>query len=174
MDLERDEFLKKPVRIEVPFKDLKIARTVLEWDFLIKVPLMKAYNETLITCNLKNLKGTMPRSMKTAFHSVNLHKAIAQLNSVVLPHLIIVDGLQGDLHSESGYDPVVMDRIILAYCVTNNLTFYWNLECYDIMKTAAPRDPLIFRGASADYEAKSSGNILWGSSPARMEKQMIL
>jgi len=28
--------------------------------------------------------------------------------------LIIVDGLQGDLHSESGHDPVVMDRMILG------------------------------------------------------------
>jgi hypothetical protein len=52
--------------------------------------------------------------MKTAFHGVNLHKAIAQLNSVLIPHLIIVDGLQGDLHSESGRDPVVMDRMILG------------------------------------------------------------
>jgi hypothetical protein len=75
---------------------------------------MKAHNETLITCSLKNLKGTLSRSMKTAFHGVNLHKAIAQLNSVLIPHLIIVDGLQGDLHSESGHDPVVMDRMILG------------------------------------------------------------
>jgi uncharacterized protein (DUF362 family) len=114
VDLERDEFVKKPVRIEGPFKSLEVARTVLECDFFINVPLMKAHNETLITCSLKNLKGTMPRSMKTAFHGVNLHKAIAQLNSVLLPHLIIVDGLQGDLHSEGGHDPVVMDRIILG------------------------------------------------------------
>jgi hypothetical protein len=28
--------------------------------------------------------------------------------------LIIVDGIQGDLHSESGHDPVAMDRIILG------------------------------------------------------------
>ncbi len=114
IDLERDEFVKKPVRMEGPFKSLEIARTVLECDFLINVPLMKAHNETLITCSLKNLKGTMPRSMKTAFHGVNLHKAIAQLNSVLIPQLIIVDGLQGDLHSESGHDPVVMDRIVLG------------------------------------------------------------
>jgi uncharacterized protein (DUF362 family) len=114
VDLERDEFVKKPVRIEGPFKSVEIARTVLESDFFINVPLMKAHNETLITCSLKNLKGTMPRSMKTAFHGVNLHKAIAQLNSVLIPHVIIVDGLQGDLHSESGHDPVVMDRIILG------------------------------------------------------------
>jgi hypothetical protein len=114
VDLERDEFIKKPVHAEGPFKSLEIARTVLECDFLINVPLMKAHHETLVTCSLKNLKGTMPRSMKTAFHGVNLHKAIAQLNSVLIPHLIIVDGLQGDLHSESGRDPVVMDRIILG------------------------------------------------------------
>jgi uncharacterized protein (DUF362 family) len=114
VDLERDEFIKKLVRIEGPFKSLEIARTVLECDFLINVPLMKAHNETLITCSLKNLKGTLPRSMKTAFHGVNLHKAIAQLNSVLLPDLMIVDGLQGDLHSESGHDPVVMDRMILG------------------------------------------------------------
>jgi len=28
--------------------------------------------------------------------------------------LIVVDGLQGDLHSETGHDPVAMDRIILG------------------------------------------------------------
>jgi len=114
VDLEKDAFVKKPVRMEGPFKSLEIARTILECDFLINVPLMKAHNETLITCSLKNLKGTLSRSMKTAFHGVNLHQAIAQLNSVLIPDLIIVDGLQGDLHSESGHDPVVMDRMILG------------------------------------------------------------
>ncbi len=114
VDLERDEFIEKPVRTAGPFKSLEIARTVLECDFLINAPLMKAHNATLITCSLKNLKGTLPRSMKTAFHGVDLHKAIAQLNGVLIPHLIIVDGLQGDLHSESGHDPVAMDRIVLG------------------------------------------------------------
>jgi uncharacterized protein (DUF362 family) len=114
VDLEKDEFIKKPVSIEGPFKNLEIARTVLESDFFINVPVMKAHNGTLITCSLKNLKGTMPRSMKTAFHSVDLHRAIAQLNSILVPDLIVVDGFQGDLHSETGHDPVAMDRIILG------------------------------------------------------------
>jgi uncharacterized protein (DUF362 family) len=114
VDLDKDEFIKKPVSIAGPFKTLEIARTVLECDYLINVPVLKAHNQTLVTCSLKNLKGTMPRSMKSAFHSVNLHKAIAQLNSILVPNLTIVDGLQGDLHSESGHDPVVMDRIMLG------------------------------------------------------------
>jgi uncharacterized protein (DUF362 family) len=114
VDLEKDEFIKKPVSIEGPFKNLEIARTVYECDFFINVPVMKAHNETLITCSLKNLKGTMPRSMKTAFHSVDLHRAIAQLNSILVPDLIVVDGLRGDLYSETGHDPISMDRIILG------------------------------------------------------------
>jgi len=114
VDLERDSFIKKPVRVEGPFETLEIARTVLECDFLINVPVMKAHNETLITCSLKNLKGTMPRAMKTAFHGVNLHKAITQLNSVLSPQLILVDGLQGDLNSEIGHNPVLMERMILG------------------------------------------------------------
>jgi hypothetical protein len=52
--------------------------------------------------------------MKTAFHSVDLHRAISQLNSVLIPDLIVVDGLRGDLHSETGRDPVAMERIILG------------------------------------------------------------
>ncbi len=114
VDLERDEFVKKPVSMEGPFKSVEISRTVLECDFFINVPVMKAHNETLVTCSLKNLKGIMSRSMKTAFHSAGLHKAIAQLNSVLVPDLIVVDGLRGDLHSESGHDPVAMERIILG------------------------------------------------------------
>jgi len=101
VDLEKDEFIKKPVSIEGPFKILEIARTVLECDYLINVPVMKAHNFTLVTCSLKNLKGTMPRSQKTAFHGVDLHRAIAQLNRVLIPDLIVVDGLQGDLYSRA-------------------------------------------------------------------------
>jgi len=114
VDLERDKFLEKPVSIDGPFKYLKIAKTVIECDFFINVPIMKAHGQTLMTCSLKNLKGTMPRSMKTAFHGVNLDLAIAQLNSVLTPDLIVVDGIKGDLHSETGHDPVPMERIILG------------------------------------------------------------
>lgn len=114
VDLERDRFAKKAVTIDGPFEELDIARTVLDCDFLINMPLMKAHNETLVTCSLKNLKGVMPRSMKTAFHGVDLSRAISQLNSALVPDLIIVDGIQGNLTSESSRDPVAMDRILLG------------------------------------------------------------
>jgi len=75
---------------------------------------MKAHSEALITCSLKNLKGIMPRKMKTAFHRADLHRAIAQLASVVSSDLILVDGLQGDLSSETGHNPVAMETMLLG------------------------------------------------------------
>ena len=115
IDLEKDRFIKKPVLIDGPFKSLEVAKSVVDSDFLINVPLMKAHGQTLITCSLKNLKGVMPRAMKTRFHSVDIHQAIAQLASVVSPQLIIVDGLQGDLMSETGRTPVQMERILIGH-----------------------------------------------------------
>jgi hypothetical protein len=56
----------------------------------------------------------MPRSMKRRFHGTDIHKAIAQLNSVLVPDLIVVDGLQGDLNFETGHTPVRMDRILMG------------------------------------------------------------
>jgi hypothetical protein len=114
VDLERDRFVKQRVPIKGPFKTLQIAQTVLDCDFLINVPVMKAHSETLITCSLKNLKGVMPRETKTAFHRMDLHRAIAQLASVVSPDLILVDGLQGDLSSETGHNPVTMETMLLG------------------------------------------------------------
>lgn len=114
VDLERDRFVKRRVLIEGPFKELEISRTAIECDFLINVPVMKAHLQTLITCSLKNLKGVMSRRMKTAFHGADLNRAIAQLASVISADLIVVDGLRGNLSSESGRKPVSMETILLG------------------------------------------------------------
>ena len=114
LDVEKDDFVRLPVTAAGPFRELEISRAIVESDVFINVPILKAHSQTLVTCSMKNLKGAMPRHMKTRFHSVDLHRAIAQLNSVLKPDLILVDGLQGDLTSELGRDPVVMDRMLLG------------------------------------------------------------
>jgi uncharacterized protein (DUF362 family) len=114
VDLERDRFVDKPVAVPGPFTHLQIAATVLDCDFFIDVPVVKAHSQTRLTCSLKNLKGTMPRSLKTGFHGVDLHRAIAQLASVLRPDLVVADGLQGDLTSETGRTPVAMEMILVG------------------------------------------------------------
>jgi uncharacterized protein (DUF362 family) len=114
LDLEKDRFVTRKVPVEGPFKRLEISRTVVESDFVINVPIMKAHMQTRITCSLKNLKGIMPRSQKSAFHGTNLHQAIAQLNRVFSPDLIVVDGLKGDLSFEVGRNPIALETMLLG------------------------------------------------------------
>ena len=113
-DLEKDRFVEVPVKMDGPFNTLMISKTVHDCDFFVNIPLIKTHYQSMITCSMKNLKGTMPRAMKTKFHSVNLHRAIAQLNSVLKPDLILVDGLRGDMRTGTGHNIINLDRIFLA------------------------------------------------------------
>lgn len=106
LDIEKDDFVTRPTGCPGPFKSLRISRTVAEADYLINIPVLKAHGETRLTCSLKNLKGIMPKEMKPRFHNVDLHRAIAQLNTTVSADLILVDGVYGDLSSEMGGTPV--------------------------------------------------------------------
>ena len=114
VDLERDTYGAREPTLSGPFERLEIARTALDCDFLINTPVLKAHSSALLTCSLKNLKGTMPRKLKTAFHGVDLNRAIAQLASAFRGDLIVVDGIKGDLSSETGRTPVTMNRMMLG------------------------------------------------------------
>lgn len=106
LDIEEDDFIRRPTACPGPFRYLEISRTVAEADYIINIPVLKAHGETRLTCSLKNLKGVMPRGMKPKFHRVDLHRAIAQLNTTVSADFILVDGAYGDLSSEMGGTPV--------------------------------------------------------------------
>ncbi len=113
----------------IPLVDLKSSRTktctyggssvdicssVLEADFIINMPVLKAHCQTSLTCALKNLKGCISDSEKRRFHSLGLHKPIALLNKLLKTHLVLVDGIMGDLTFEEGGTPVEMNRVILG------------------------------------------------------------
>ncbi|MGF7184580.1 uncharacterized protein (DUF362 family) [Desulfitispora alkaliphila] len=108
LDLKEDEGLKFTV------EDMKIevCKKVLELDYLINMPVLKAHCQTKVTCSLKNLKGCIRDSEKRRFHTMGLHKPIAYLNKIIKTDLIIVDGIVGDLTYEGGGTPVRMNRII--------------------------------------------------------------
>ena len=94
--------------------DIEIADKALEVDYLINLPVLKGHCQTKITCALKNLKGCLSDQEKRRFHKRGLHKPIAYLNKLLKQHLIIVDGIYGDLDFEEGGNPIKMNRIIAA------------------------------------------------------------
>jgi len=72
----------------------QIARTVLESDFLISVPKVKTHVEAAFSCAMKNWVGIARGQDKRHMH-MNLGRNIFSINEVVVPDLILVDGLIG-------------------------------------------------------------------------------
>ena len=107
--------LKKDATVErtVDGQTIRICRKpLLETDYLINLPVLKAHCQTRMTCALKNLKGCIPDSEKRRFHQMGLIKPIACLAKALPVHLTIVDAICGDLTFEEGGHPVPMDRLI--------------------------------------------------------------
>ncbi|MHB8926375.1 MAG: DUF362 domain-containing protein [Bacillota bacterium] len=98
-DLNDDEHLPVSIPGGAILKKVYIARTVLEADFLVDVPVLKTHAGVGITVAMKNLKGTMPAREKKRFHNTGLIDCIVDLNRVVKPALVVADGtvaLEGD------------------------------------------------------------------------------
>ena len=108
-DLKKDAFVEK----QAGGLTLKVCRKpLLETDYLINLPVLKAHCQTNLTCSLKNLKGCIPDSEKRRFHSLGLIKPIACLSKILRPNLTIIDAICGDLTFEEGGHPIPMDRLI--------------------------------------------------------------
>ncbi len=93
---------------------LSICRKALSADLIINVPVLKAHCQTRLTCALKNMKGVIPDCEKRRYHQLGIHKPVAQLNSLLPPQLVIVDGICGDLTFEEGGTPVEMNRMFIG------------------------------------------------------------
>ena len=74
-------------------QSVRVSKEVLRADFFINAPVLKTHFASTLTAAMKNLKGTMPYEEKKRFHYLGLNKAVAELNAVLKPHLIVVDGL---------------------------------------------------------------------------------
>jgi uncharacterized protein (DUF362 family) len=109
-DLKDDRTLS----VQAAGTKIEVCASPLEVDRLVNLPVLKGHCQTVMTCALKNLKGCLPDREKRRFHSTGLHRPIAALNTVIHPHLILVDALCGDVTFEEGGNPLEMNRVILG------------------------------------------------------------
>ncbi len=66
-----------------------VLKEVLEADFIVNMPKAKHHSGAVLTLSLKNLIGTL--ADMGSMHRVDLHRAIAELNTVLRPGLIVLD-----------------------------------------------------------------------------------
>ncbi|HIE30312.1 TPA: DUF362 domain-containing protein [Candidatus Poribacteria bacterium] len=117
----------KPVEVNgEELKSVKLARLALKANLIINLPVAKSHSATTVSFSMKNMMGLIRDRAK--FHQGNLHQAIAELNTVVKPVLIILDATRvlltrgpegpGEVKELNtviiGTDPVAVD----SYAVT--------------------------------------------------------
>ena len=96
------------VTVEIPdgvaIKSLKVCREITEFDVIVSIPVMKTHMHTGVTLAVKNMKGCLWRRSKVDLHMLPqpagykdkpLNIAIADMSSVLRPHLSIIDGTIG-------------------------------------------------------------------------------
>ena len=79
--------------IEIPqgkeLKSIKVAKAIQKADKLINLPTAKSHSATGVSLGIKNLMGLIWD--RGHLHQVNLHRAIAELATVIKPDLTIID-----------------------------------------------------------------------------------
>jgi len=108
--------LEDKVKIKIPrgdtLKDITVPRIVTE-AAIISAAKMKTHMATKVTLGMKNMFGMLPDKFKLKYHAKGISKVIVDINSVLRPHLTVIDGFVAmEGHGPTDGTPLKMDLII--------------------------------------------------------------
>lgn len=139
--------IKDQITIKIPdyesIKQITIPRIVLE-SHIISAAKMKTHMDTTVTLGLKNMFGLLPDKNKNKFHSKGISKVIVDINRVLRPTAVVIDGFvamegNGPVSGTalpmnlvlSGIDPVSTDATASRIMGFDPHRIYHIRRCYD-------------------------------------------
>lgn len=102
LDLNQDESMEKTVPRGKRMVSRQIPVTLEKADVIISVPVMKIHFAAVVSLSIKNLQGAVPPLEKYMSHFFGLWQSLININHLVKPALIIIDGLCG----QEGFGPI--------------------------------------------------------------------
>jgi len=108
--------VKDKVKIKIPncecLKNITVPRIVTE-SAIISAAKMKTHMATKVTLGMKNMFGLLPDKFKAKYHAKGISKVIVDINTVIKPHLTVIDGFVA-MEGKGPVDgsPVKMDLVI--------------------------------------------------------------
>jgi uncharacterized protein (DUF362 family) len=122
IDMDKRKPVEIAIRDGVAIKKLQICSDIFDFDIIVSIPVMKTHMHTVATLSVKNMKGCLWRRSKVELHMLPhipfvddkpLNVAIADMASVLRPHLSIIDGTVGmEGIGPSAGDPKSLDLVI--------------------------------------------------------------
>jgi len=156
VDMDRRRFVEVPVPEGRVIHALQLCPEVLEFDLIVSIPVMKMHMHTGVSLAVKNMKGCLWRRSKVELHMLPplagaadkpLDIAIADMSSVLRPHLAIIDGTVG----QEGLGPAAGRPKPLDAVVVSADAFAADAVACQLMGTAAERVPHLRLGAERGY-----------------------
>jgi uncharacterized protein (DUF362 family) len=156
IDLDKRPFVKVPIPEGFAIDSLKVCPEILEYDFVVSMPVMKMHMHTGVTLSVKNMKGCLWRRSKIDFHMLPPVKgrnekpidiAIADMAGVLCPHLSIIDGTVG----MEGLGPSAGQAKPLGVIVVSADAFAADAVACRLMGTRAEHIPHLWLGAERNY-----------------------
>ncbi|MEM2942699.1 MAG: DUF362 domain-containing protein [Candidatus Bathyarchaeia archaeon] len=111
--------LKERVTVRIPgcetLSSISVPRLVLE-SHVVSAAKMKTHGDTTVTLGLKNMFGLLPDRFKGKYHLKGIEKVIVDINSVLKPSLVVIDGFVAmEGYGPVSGDPVRMDLVLAGY-----------------------------------------------------------
>ncbi len=124
IDMDQRQFVKMDIPDGRVLHKLKLCPEVMEFDVIVSIPVMKMHMHTDVTLSVKNMKGCLWRRSKVQLHMLPpidgsdekpINVAIADMASVLRPHLAIIDGTVGmEGLGPSAGQPVSLDCVVVS------------------------------------------------------------
>jgi uncharacterized protein (DUF362 family) len=156
LDLDQGRFVPLPGPAGRVLQMLKLCPAVPEFDVIVSIPVMKMHMHTGATLAVKNMKGCLWRRSKVDLHMLppvpgsaekSLDIAIADMASVLRPHLAIIDGTVGlEGLGPSAGQPKPLDVVVVSVD-----PFAADAVACQLMGAAAERIPHLRMGAERGY-----------------------
>ncbi len=156
IDMDRRRFIELPVPEGQVVRSLQVCPDVLEYDFVVSIPVMKMHMHTGASLAVKNMKGCLWRRSKVELHMLppfgdgavkSLDVAIADLASVLRPQWAIIDGTVGlEGLGPSAGRPKPLDAVVVSLDA-----FAADAVACQLMGIAAERIPHLRLGAERGY-----------------------
>lgn len=147
---------RRPVDVAIPdgiaISGLKVCADLFDFDIVVSIPVMKMHMHTGVTLSVKNMKGCLWRRSKIELHMLppidgsddkSLNVAIADMATVLRPHLAIIDGTVG----MEGLGPSAGSPKALGVVVVSADPFAADAVACELMGTSAAQIPHLRMGA---------------------------
>ena len=156
IDLDRRPPVEMPLEQGQALKAIRVCADVLDHDLVVSIPVMKMHMHTGVTLSVKNLKGCLWRRSKVKLHMLApvegndekpINIAIADMASVLRPHLAIIDGTVG----MEGLGPSAGEAKALDTVVAGADGFAADAVACQLMGTSAEAVPHLAIAARRGY-----------------------